>query len=102
MKRARMANGYLLCEKIDEGDNKTASGIILSESKQDVSFYKVVSAPARVFCANTNEERPCIVDEGQTIMVVDQPIRSTMLEIGDKPKQKYHLFNEFQVVAIVF
>ena len=88
----------VLVKPQEKTENKTASGIILTESStQSQKVYgEVVSVGTGIFSQN-GERIPMTVQVGDTVMY-EKAHGVNEIEIGD---EKFILFNEHQLIGIV-
>jgi chaperonin GroES len=88
----------VLVKPNEKKENKTASGIILTESSQQYQkvYGKVISVGTGIFSQN-GERIPMTVEVGDTV-VYEKSQGTNEIEIGD---ETYLLFNEHQLIGIV-
>ena len=88
----------VLVKPNEKTENKTASGIILTESSsQGQKVYgEVVSVGTGIF-SQSGERIPMTVSVGDTVMY-EKSHGQNKIEIGD---EEYLLFNEHQLIGIV-
>ena len=88
----------VLIKPNEKQEQKTASGIILTESSQQSQkvYGEVVSIGTGIFSQN-GERIPMTVQVGDTVMY-EKGQGTNEIEIGN---EKYLLFNEHQLIGIV-
>lgn len=93
-----IVNNFVLCEKIDSEDKKTASGIILAAANDKSSMFKVLRAPEHIFNYGSGTFRDSSVKAGDVVFV-ENGLRLNPVNM-EGVGQAVYIFNYDQIVGV--